>query len=136
MDIMQRHSHARWVSVALATLIVAACGGSDGGDPGGPDPSPTPAPVQTTTIRLITSGGNRFEPANVEVPVGATVTFVWESGFHDVTSAGSPSFQSSGNPVSPPKTFPVTFTQPGTYTFFCSVHGTATSGMRGTITVR
>jgi plastocyanin len=63
-------------------------------------------------------------------------TFVWEDGFHDVTPAGNPNFQSSGDPVSAPKTFPVTFTEAGTYTFFCSVHGTATSGMHGTITVR
>jgi len=48
------------------------------------------------------------------VPVGTTVTFVWEDGFHDVTAAGSPNFQSSGDPVSAPKTFPVTFTEAGT----------------------
>src|SRR5262249_33102866 len=134
---MQRQPYAHWVTIALATLIVGGCGGSDGGDPGAPNPpTPTPAPVQTNPPRLTASGGNRFDPANVEVPVGTTVTFVWESGFHNVTSAGSPSFQGSGSPVSPPKSFPVTFTQPGTYIFFCSVHGSATSGMRGTIRVR
>ncbi len=127
------HRHAHWATVALAALVLAACSGSDGGPT---PPPPPPAPAQTNTIKLVTSGGNRFEPANIEVPVGTTVTFVWESGFHDVTSAGSPTFQGSGNPVSPPKSFPVTFTERGTYTFFCSVHGSATSGMRGTITVR
>ena len=134
---MQQHPHAHWAA-ALATLIVVACGGSYGGADmsTGPNTPATPAPVQTNTVKLITSGGNRFEPANVEVPVGTTVTFVWESGIHDVTSTGSPSFQSSGDPVSAPRSFPVTFTQPGTYTFYCSVHGSPNSGMRGTITVR
>ncbi|MGH7519489.1 MAG: cupredoxin domain-containing protein [Gemmatimonadales bacterium] len=132
------HRHAHWATVALAAFVLAACSGSNGSDLGGGPtaPPPPPAPVQTNTIKLFTSGGNRFEPANIEVPVGTTVTFVWEDGFHDVTSAGSPSFQGGGNPVSPPKSFPVTFTKAGTYTFFCSVHGSATSGMHGTITVR
>ena len=55
---------------------------------------------------------------------------------HDVTPAGNSTFQGSGDPASAPQSFPVTFTEPGTYTFFCSVHGSATSGMHGTITVR
>ena len=135
---MHRHRYARRATAALAALVLAACSGSGGSDPGSGPTSPPPpaAPVQANTIRLVTSGGNRFEPANLEVPVGTTVTFVWEDGFHDVIAAGSPSFQGSGDPVSPPKSFPVTFTEAGTYTFFCSVHGSPTGGMRGTITVR
>ena len=113
---IHRDRHTHWGTVVLAALLLAACS-SDGADIGSaPTPPPaTPAPVQTNTIRLVTSGGNRFDPANVEVAVGTTVTFVWESGIHDVTSSGSPSFQSSGAPVSPPKSFQVTFTEPGTY---------------------
>ena len=124
-------------TVALAILLLDGCGGADGGDlGGGPNPPPPPAPVQTNTIRLFTSGGARFEPANIEVAVGTTVTFVWADGVHDVSSTGNPSFESSGDPVSAPRSYPVTFTAPGTYTFFCSVHGSPTGGMRGTVTVR
>lgn len=132
------HRHARWVTPTLATLVLAACGGSAGSDlNNGPSTPPSnQPPVQTNTIKLFTSGGPRFEPSNVEVPAGTTVTFVWEDGVHDVTPAGNSTFQGSGDPVSAPQSFPVTFTEPGTYTFFCSVHGSATSGMHGTITVR
>jgi plastocyanin len=92
-----------------------------------------PAPVE---IQLRNDGGNRFEPANVTIPVGTTVTWTWVGGFHDVTPGGTPAFTGSGSPTSAPHTFSQTFSAPGTYLFFCTVHGTATTGMHGTIEVR
>jgi plastocyanin len=102
----------------------ATAAGPDGGPPG------------AVEVQLLSSGGNRFEPANVTVAVGTTVTWTWVGGFHDVTSAGNPSFSSSGAPVAPPRSFSHTFTTPGTYLYFCSVHGSPSSGMRGTIVVQ
>ncbi|MGH7525169.1 MAG: cupredoxin domain-containing protein [Gemmatimonadales bacterium] len=87
-------------------------------------------------IQLLNSGGNRFEPANVTIPVGTKVTWTWVGGFHDVTATGNPAFPSSGAPVSPPNSFSHTFNSPGTYLYFCSVHGSPTEGMRGTIVVQ
>lgn len=98
--------------------------------PGGEVP---PAAVQ---IRLLSSGGNRFEPANVTIPTGTTVTWTWQGGFHDVTPSGNPAFPGSGAPVSPPRSHSHRFDAPGTYLYFCSVHGSPTEGMRGTIVVR
>jgi plastocyanin len=102
----------------------ATANGPDGGPPG------------ATEIQLLSNGGNRFEPANVTVAVGATVTWTWVGGFHNVTSAGNPGFSGSGDPVAPPKSFSHTFTTPGTYLYFCSVHGSPTAGMRGTVVVQ
>jgi plastocyanin len=112
-------------------------GGADGSpvaftaiasDPG------APAAVQ---IQLRNDGGNnRFEPANVSIPLGTTVTWSWAGGFHDVTPTGNPVFTPSGAPVPPPNTYSQTFNSPGTYLYFCSVHGSANSGMRGTIVVQ
>jgi plastocyanin len=87
-------------------------------------------------IQLRSDGGNRFDPANVTIPAGTTITWTWVSGFHDVTPGGTPGFTGSGQPVSAPHTFSQTFTTPGTYLFFCTVHGTPTSGMHGTIVVQ
>jgi plastocyanin len=87
-------------------------------------------------IQLLNSGGNRFEPANVTVSVGTRVTWTWVGGFHDVTSTGNSTFTSSGDPVSPPHSYSFTFTTPGTYVYFCSVHGSPSGGMRGTIVVQ
>jgi plastocyanin len=87
-------------------------------------------------IQLRDDGGNnRFEPANVTIPAGTTVTWRWVSGFHNVMPTGNPTFTGNGQPVSAPSTFSQTFTTPGTYLYFCVVHGSPTAGMRGTIVV-
>jgi plastocyanin len=87
-------------------------------------------------IQLRSDGGNRFTPDNVTIAVGTTVTWTWVGGFHDVTPTGNPAFSGSGNPVSAPHTFSQTFNTPGTYLYFCSVHGSPSAGMRGTIVVQ
>jgi plastocyanin len=96
-------------------------------------PGSGPAPVG---IELRSDGSNRFEPANVTIPVGTTVTWTWVGGFHDVTPNGNPGFTGSGQPVPAPHTFSQTFNTAGTYLYFCSVHGSPSAGMRGTIEVR
>lgn len=99
------------------------------GNPGG-----GPSPVE---IQLVTDGSdNRFDPASVTIPAGTTVTWRWVSGFHNVMPTGNPTFTGNGAPVSPPTTFSQTFSTPGTYLYFCVVHGTPSSGMRGTIVVQ
>jgi plastocyanin len=123
--------------VGAQSSQAAVNGGADGSPvsfsataavPGG---GPTPVEIQ-----LRNDGGNRFEPANVTIPVGTTVTWRWVGGFHDVTPSGNPAFAGSGNPISAPHTFSQTFNTPGTYLYFCSVHGTPSAGMRGTVVVQ
>jgi plastocyanin len=98
------------------------------------NPGGGPSPVE---IQLLSDGsGNRFDPANVTIPAGTTVTWRWVSGFHNVMPTGSPTFTGNGAPISAPTTFSQTFTSPGTYLYFCVVHGTPSSGMRGTIVVQ
>jgi plastocyanin len=96
-------------------------------------PGGGPFPVE---IQLRSDGGNRFEPANVTIPAGTTVNWRWVSGLHDVTPTGNPAFPGSGAPVSAPNTFSRTFDSPGVYLYFCTVHGSPTAGMRGTIVVQ
>jgi plastocyanin len=110
------------------TATAAAPGGGGGGGGGGGS--------NAVEIQLRSDGGNRFEPANVTIPVGTTVTWTWVGGFHDVTPGGTPGFTGSGQPVSSPHTFSQRFNAPGTYLYFCTVHGTPTSGMHGTIVVQ
>jgi plastocyanin len=77
---------------------------------------------------------NVFEADYVVVAAGGTVTWTWAgSNQHNVTwaSGGWPNSatQTSG-------THSVTFDTPGTYVYYCSIHGSATSGMRGTVVVK
>ena len=71
-----------------------------------------------------------FYPANLDVKVGTTVTWINESmGTHTVTFNDS-SITSSGN-LSHDGTFSYTFTKAGVYTYYCDLHET----MTGQITV-
>ncbi len=73
-----------------------------------------------------------FEPRELTVKAGTTVTWTNEEGSHTVTS-------DTGAFASPTllagKTYSRRFTRPGTYAYHCSFHGGAGSGMSGTIVV-
>jgi plastocyanin len=81
-----------------------------------------------------------FSPNPITIHVGDTVHWVWQTDDHSTTSvAGSIETWDSGvhNTGS---TFDHTFTHPGTYVYYCVIHGQdngngTASGMSGTITV-
>lgn len=75
-----------------------------------------------------------YVPSSVTIAPGGTVTWTWAGSLgHSVTwvSGGFPeaATKASGTHV-------VTFATAGTYTYYCVVHGTPTSGMRGTVVVQ
>lgn len=83
---------------------------------------------------------NQFQPAQFQLKQGGTVSFVWGTGSsnHTVTPVAPntiPASTPAGGTHSAPFSFEVTFPAQGVFTFFCEVHGTQNSGMRGTITV-
>jgi plastocyanin len=113
-------AQAATASVGQSSVMFAATAtAGPGGDP--------------VIIHLSLTGLARFAPANVVIPVGTTVRWVWDDGPHTVTSTGFP-----GNPTAdnPPTTYEYTFPAAGTFSFHCDVHGTPTSGMRGTVVVQ
>jgi plastocyanin len=83
---------------------------------------------------LSTLNNNRWEPSNVTVPVGATVTWRFDGTqlAHNVASA-SPNW-SVDTPASTQDPRPVAYTFPaeGTYVFVCRFHA---DSMRGQVTV-
>jgi plastocyanin len=94
---------------------------------------PTPEPE---TVRVGPDAQNVFEPDTLEIPVGTTVTFVWESSGHSLLVdskpegsewAGVSETQSEGYEHSH------TFEVPGTYEYYCEPH--QGFGMEGSITV-
>lgn len=92
------------------------------------------------TIELRSAGGNRFVPDEVTIPAGTTVTWTWVDGGHNVNHevfvGGARDQARSGAPVNAPAAYSFRFITPGTYRFFCEVHGTIDSGMHGTIVVQ
>jgi plastocyanin len=96
------------------------------------DNSTTPPSNNTIAIK-----DNFFDPANITVAVGRPV--IWRhqgTATHTVTS-GTPTSNSGAlfdsGALNPGGGFQFTFNSPGTYPYYCRVHGIA---MTGTITVQ
>lgn len=110
------------------------------GKPGGPsvtfNATATGGTSTTRTVTLSTSGGGQFTPASLTVEPGTTVRWIWSDGPHTVTSNGPATFPGSPDETSYPFVYEFTFTTAGTYNYHCSVHGSAATGMRGTVVVQ
>jgi len=101
--------------------------------------------TQTHTVMVGNGGALKFAPADLTIHVGDTVRWVWGSSGHSVVSGTngntdnqfcSPSNTGCDNPPlsSNGTTYEHTFTQAGTFPYYCSVHFSL--GMTGTITVQ
>jgi plastocyanin len=122
---------ARLIGVA-AVGLAAACGGGYStsspymGGSGGGTPPPSTVYLQ----------GSAFNPATDTVASGTTLTWTNQDGFaHTVTYSSGPDSAFSGS-LAAGASYQHTFTTPGTYQYYCTIHGTPTGGMRGTVVVR
>jgi plastocyanin len=101
----------------LLALVTAAC--SDSSGPGTQD---------------IEVADNTFSPGAFATTVGSTVTWGWTGAApHNVTWVGADA--PAASPTQTTGTYQRTFADAGTYEYYCTVHGTPTAGMRGTVTV-
>jgi plastocyanin len=115
-----------FVGVVGGALLLAACGGSS------PDSTPdstvtTPPPGEVSDVSI---ENFLFGPSDLTVSVGETIRWTnKESGIPHDTTADEGLWESET--LRPGDQFEFTFTEPGTYTYFCSIH----PNMRATITV-
>ena len=126
--------------VALG-LVVAGCGDDDDDDSGGGGGG---ANTEQPADQGGGGGGGaevgmsniQFDPAEVTIKAGETVTWTNEEGVpHDVDKTSGPGPQFSSGPeggMMEGDTFAQTFDQPGTYEYVCRVHA---PGMAGTVEV-
>jgi plastocyanin len=117
-------------AAVVLCLVAASCGGAAtgpgtaSGNPGG-----SSGGASTPTVMV---GTNAFTPDQITVVVNQTVTWKWDScsdnyGYggqtcvaHTVTfDAGGGSNEKSEG------TFTRTFSSPGTYSYYCTIHGRA-----------
>jgi plastocyanin len=117
--------------VCTAILIIACMAAGCSSSPGPATPATTPA--SSGGGNTITIKNFAFNPSSLTVKTGTVVTWVNNDGVtHTIVSdTGSPAPFSS-DPVSPGASYTVTFTQPGTYMYHCSIH----PSMKGTIIVQ
>ncbi len=91
-------------------------------------PGSVPVAASTVTVRLVS--GHLFQPENITVNVGTTVTWINKDSveihnvFEDTGVFGSPDLNYND-------TYSQTFTEPGVVGYHCTYH----EGMVGTITV-
>jgi plastocyanin len=110
---MRRFAH-RFLLLATLALPALACGDSN----------------DATEVSV---KDDVFDPASRTVSVGATVSWQW-SGTHQhnvtwVVASTNSATQTTG-------TFMRTFATAGSYVYYCTIHGTPTTGMQGTIVVQ
>jgi plastocyanin len=132
-------------SVAVV-LLAAGCGGGGGG--GGPASPPSGGTGGTggtggSTSSEIAVNNNAFSPPATTVAPGTNVTWTWNSCGGDGYGGETCTEHSivfddgrAGSGVKSSGTFSSQFATAGSYGYHCSIHGTATTGMHGTITVQ
>jgi plastocyanin len=119
----------------------------------GPDPddsfgaTTTAAPETTSAVTFPANGetadmsaiDNNFVPQTLEVKAGTEVVFTNNGrNPHNVAPEGDPKATAWGvldADFNPADTYSRVFDRPGTYVFYCTIHGSSTAGMFGTITV-
>jgi len=113
------------LAVILGAAALAACSSNPYGPSGG-------GGGHTTAL---TVSNDVFTPTPDTVPAGQ-VTFTWSNASHghNVTWDSGPNTQTS-TVTKTSGTYQPTLVV-GTYTYHCTIHGTANSGMRGTIVVQ
>ena len=94
-------------AAALAAVLVAAgCGGSGISGPA----------EKTTKVTMVKS--YRFDPERIQIEAGQTVTWTNEDNFtHTVKVDGQ-----GDHKIDRGKSFSITFDEPGTYHYVCTLH--------------
>lgn len=142
------------LAVLLAAGGAAACGGDDdsnageggggdggglsgaGGDEGDGGEEPDDLVVMEGTEVSVQALDNTFRVQNIQVVPGATVT--WTNvgrNEHDVLPSEGDAWGVEVEEFQPGDTYGYTFEEPGVYDYYCSIHGTTTAGMIGTVVV-
>jgi plastocyanin len=140
-----------WLFTLLLLLpALVACGATasppagtpSGGQPATATTGPTEQPMPTATAQPAQGGATAdiamknisFQPGEITVKVGTTVTWTNDDpSSHTVTSGtrGNPSGLFDSGNVGPGGTFSFTFNEAGTFDYYCKIH----PGMDGVIIV-
>ncbi len=134
---------AAFVLAALTLVLAAGCaapGSTPASSAAASSTSLSATAVPANEVQAIADGhhGERFDPSERTVAVGATLTFrvvgstphTVDFGDSNTANVDGLSASHSGN-LNDGQTFAVTFTKAGTYPFHCQYH---IPGMTGTIT--
>jgi plastocyanin len=123
------------LAVALGAAALAGCGGDD--ETATTEPATTVAQSGAGVTVTVQALDNSFRPETLTVAAGTEVVFENRGrNDHNVLPAdGGDSWGVMTESFRPGDAYRHTFTEPGEYPYYCSIHGTAEVGMVGTIVV-
>jgi plastocyanin len=124
-------------------VVAGACGGVDDGNAIIAGNKPTTTSKAKPAANAVTMKLIAFKPDSLTVAAGSSVTWTQtDPGFHTVTSGTveqgtggvteKPDGRFDSGQLATGKTFAFTFAEPGTYSYYCSVHPAT---MRGSVRV-
>ena len=129
-------------TAALALMVVSSALAAGCGDDDDDTAATATRPAATTAggassvpnnLTKVTVSDNKFTPSNLQVPIGANVTWEWTGsnphsvvGTFDGKEIQSPKLTGTG-------VYLEAFQKAGTFEYQCGVHGAA---MKGTITIK
>ena len=123
--------------VALATMILAACGGGTATTPtptasqASPTTAASPTSAAVMHVKIVENNGKySFDPATLSIPKGTQVIWTNMSDAPHTVTSDTNAFATTSN-LTEKQTFMFTFTTAGTYAYHCNVH----PYMKATITV-
>lgn len=133
------------LALLLAAGVAGACGGGDDDDGGlvaEGDGSPAGGEVPDDVVVMegmeveVDALDNTFRAQDIQISPGATVT--WTNvgrNDHDVLPTEGDDWGAEVEDFRPGDVYEHTFSSPGVYSYYCSIHGTTTAGMIGTVVV-
>ena len=124
--------------VMVATLALAVgCGGDDSSTEGADGEASPDAELLEGDAVEIRAIDNSFDPEAARVAAGTEVTF-FNNGRNDhnvIPEDEDAEWRIDAEDFRPGDEASFTFEEPGTYRFYCSIHGTLTAGMPGVLVV-
>jgi plastocyanin len=131
----------------LAALLVAtgaalaACGDDDASSSGGDGDGlagegDEPSGEVPDDVVVVEGAEVRVRAPHIQIRPGATVTWTNDGrNEHDVLPVEGDAWGVEVADFQPGDTYEHTFSDPGVYDYYCSIHGTTTAGMIGTVVV-
>ncbi|MCO8126150.1 plastocyanin/azurin family copper-binding protein [Acidimicrobiia bacterium EGI L10123] len=129
---MGRLSWSRLSAVAVVPMLLTA--GACGDDDSAGEAS-TVSLVEGVEVE-VSAIDNTFRPEEIEVAAGTEV--LWSNdgrNVHNVLPVEGEAWGVEVDDFEPGDEYRHRFTEPGTYPYYCSLHGTTTAGMIGTVVV-
>jgi plastocyanin len=117
-----------WVTrLAMPAMAMLLFAGTSNVKASNGNPSPAPAEVKIVEVKI---DNFSFGPQNVTVAVGATVTWTNRDDIPHTAASTDGVFKSKV--MDTDEKFSYTFTKPGTYNYYCTIH----PKMTGTVVVQ